>query len=69
MALSSRRAGLQTSGNEILVRCHSFSSRRELTRSSHAAVSLGKALFPMFALALNLEETFFDDKVRKVFRV
>lgn len=31
--------------------------------SSHAAVKLGKALFPLFALALNLPETFFDDKV------
>ncbi|ETW82213.1 hypothetical protein HETIRDRAFT_475686 [Heterobasidion irregulare TC 32-1] len=28
----------------------------------HAAVQLGKALFPLFALALNLEANFFDDK-------
>lgn len=31
---------------------------------SHAAVELGKKLFPLFALALNLPEDFFDDKVR-----
>ena len=30
---------------------------------SHAAVALGKKLFPMFALALDLNEDFFDDKV------
>ena len=30
---------------------------------SHSAVNLGKALFPIFALALNLPEHFFDDKV------
>lgn len=30
---------------------------------SHAAVKLGKLLFPLFALALDLPETFFDDKV------
>ncbi|KAJ7081604.1 hypothetical protein B0H15DRAFT_952960 [Mycena belliarum] len=28
----------------------------------HAAVQLGQALFPLFALALDLPETFFDDK-------
>lgn len=32
--------------------------------SSHAVVQLGKTLFPLFALALNLPEHFFDDKVR-----
>lgn len=31
--------------------------------SSHAAVNVGKALFPLFALALELPETYFDDKV------
>ncbi|KAH9919300.1 Clavaminate synthase-like protein [Fomitopsis serialis] len=31
----------------------------------HAAVNLGKMLFPLFALALNLPETFFDDKTTK----
>ncbi len=30
---------------------------------SHAAVSLGKNLFPLFALALDLPENFFEDKV------
>lgn len=29
---------------------------------SHAAVGLGKQLFPLFALALDLPETFFDNK-------
>lgn len=31
---------------------------------SHAAVNLGQLLFPLFALALELPENFFDDKVR-----
>ncbi|OSX57172.1 hypothetical protein POSPLADRAFT_1186096 [Postia placenta MAD-698-R-SB12] len=31
----------------------------------HAAVNLGKLLFPLFALALNLPEDFFDDKTIK----
>jgi isopenicillin N synthase-like dioxygenase len=31
---------------------------------SHAAVDVGKALFPLFALALDLPENYFDDKVR-----
>ncbi|KZT28696.1 Clavaminate synthase-like protein [Neolentinus lepideus HHB14362 ss-1] len=30
----------------------------------HAAVNLGKSLFPLFARALDLPETFFDDKTR-----
>ena len=30
---------------------------------SHAAVQLGKSLFPLFAAALDLPENFFDDKV------
>ncbi|EGN97900.1 hypothetical protein SERLA73DRAFT_74151 [Serpula lacrymans var. lacrymans S7.3] len=30
----------------------------------HAAVKLGKSLFPLFALALDLPETFFDDKTK-----
>jgi hypothetical protein len=29
---------------------------------SHSAVNLGKAMFPLFALALNQTENFFDDK-------
>jgi len=32
-------------------------------KCSHAAVNLGRSLFPLFALALNLPENFFDDKV------
>ncbi|KAI9064603.1 2OG-Fe-II oxygenase [Trametes sanguinea] len=31
----------------------------------HAAVSLGKTLFPLFALALDLPENFFEDKTTK----
>lgn len=31
---------------------------------SHAAVGLGKDLFPLFARALDLAPDFFDDKVR-----
>lgn len=31
---------------------------------SHAAVGLGKNLFPLFARALDLAPDFFDDKVR-----
>jgi hypothetical protein len=30
---------------------------------SHSALKLGKLLFPLYALALDLPETFFDDKV------
>lgn len=30
----------------------------------HAALNLGKQLFPLFALSLNLPENFFDDKTR-----
>ena len=30
---------------------------------SHAAVKLGQSLFPLFALALDLPENFFDNKV------
>ncbi len=32
---------------------------------SHAAVELGRKLFPLFALALDLSEDFFEDKVHK----
>ena len=32
-------------------------------RPSHAAVRLGQYLFPLFALALDLPEDFFSDKV------
>ena len=30
---------------------------------SHAAVDLGRKLFPLFALALDLPENYFNDKV------
>ena len=36
-----------------------------LTLISYSAVNFGKALFPIFALALNLPEDFFDDKVKR----
>lgn len=32
---------------------------------SHAAVELGKQLFPLFAVALDLPEDYFADKVRR----
>lgn len=35
-----------------------------LILNSYSAVKLGRALFPIFALALNLPEDFFDDKVK-----
>ncbi|KII91030.1 hypothetical protein PLICRDRAFT_39627 [Plicaturopsis crispa FD-325 SS-3] len=36
--------------------------RDALLKYYHAAVALGKILFPLFALALDLPENFFDDK-------
>ncbi|KAH0586038.1 putative iron/ascorbate oxidoreductase [Termitomyces sp. J132] len=38
--------------------------RRKALKYYHAAVNLGKSLFPLFALALNLPSTFFDDKTQ-----
>ncbi|KII94609.1 hypothetical protein PLICRDRAFT_692963 [Plicaturopsis crispa FD-325 SS-3] len=38
--------------------------RSALLKYYHSAVTLGKALFPLFALALDLPETFFDDKTK-----
>lgn len=35
-----------------------------LKRNSHEVLEVGKLLFPLFALALDLPENFFDDKVR-----
>jgi len=34
--------------------------------ASYSALKLGKLLFPLFAMALDLPETFFDDKVSKM---
>lgn len=31
---------------------------------SHAAVAVGRILFPLFALSLDLPERYFDDKVQ-----
>jgi len=31
----------------------------------HAAIALGRRLFPLFALALDVDEHFFDDKTTK----
>ena len=36
---------------------------------SHATVKLGLALFPLFALALDMPENFFEDKVCSVTRL
>jgi len=38
--------------------------REDVLTYYHAAVDLGKKLFPLFALALNLPENFFDDKTK-----
>jgi hypothetical protein len=35
---------------------------------SHTAVALGRALFPLFALALEQPADFFDDKARDSYR-
>ncbi|KAI0762015.1 Clavaminate synthase-like protein [Trametes elegans] len=39
--------------------------RKAVLEYYHAAVKLGKLLFPLFALALDLPEEFFDDKTTK----
>ncbi|KAJ7600252.1 hypothetical protein C8J56DRAFT_768493 [Mycena floridula] len=39
--------------------------REEVLSYYHAAVRLGQSLFPLFALALDLPENFFDDKTTK----
>ncbi|PCH40421.1 Clavaminate synthase-like protein [Wolfiporia cocos MD-104 SS10] len=38
--------------------------REDVLSYYHAAVQLGKTLFPLFAVALDLPETYFDDKTR-----
>jgi len=38
--------------------------REDVLTYYHAAVNLGKLLFPLFALALELSEDFFDDKTK-----
>ncbi|PPQ65889.1 hypothetical protein CVT26_000909 [Gymnopilus dilepis] len=38
--------------------------RERVLRYYHAAVNLGKMMFPLFALALDLPEAFFDDKTQ-----
>ncbi len=45
-----------------------YPSRPVFRELSHAAVDVGKSLFPLFALALDLSEDFFDDKVRTPIR-
>ncbi|KAI6015424.1 hypothetical protein BKA83DRAFT_4341847 [Pisolithus microcarpus] len=44
--------------------------REALTKYYHAAISVGKFLYRLFALALDLPETYFDDKFKRspVFR-
>lgn len=39
--------------------------RQAVLEYYHAVIRLGKALFPLFALALDLPENFFDDKITK----
>ncbi|KDR82540.1 hypothetical protein GALMADRAFT_237890 [Galerina marginata CBS 339.88] len=38
--------------------------REKVMQYYYAAVNLGKSMFPVFALALNLPESFFDDKTQ-----
>lgn len=61
------RWGFLVSGKPALTisRFHLFRGLLEelLKLFSHSAVRLGKLLFPLFALALDLPENFFDDKV------
>jgi len=55
---------LSREGARVLVSSSALSRWLKLTKArSYAAVKLGKLLFPLFALALDLPETFFDDKV------
>ncbi|KAH7913970.1 Clavaminate synthase-like protein [Hygrophoropsis aurantiaca] len=39
--------------------------RKDMLDYYHAAIQLGRSLFSLFALALNLPENFFDDKITK----
>ncbi|KAI0671113.1 2OG-Fe-II oxygenase [Trametes maxima] len=39
--------------------------REDVLQYYHAAIGVGKALFPLFALALDLPENFFEDKTTK----
>lgn len=51
--------------SRILVRCHpSFAFEAIILTRSSAVLALGQSLFPLFALALDLPEDFFADKVR-----
>jgi hypothetical protein len=36
-------------------------------RDSHATIALGRILFPLFALVLDLPDTWFDNKVGSFF--
>lgn len=47
----------------VCIHCHSFILHAWCHDKSHAVVALGKLLFPIFALALDLPEDFFADKV------
>ncbi|KAF8073518.1 hypothetical protein FPV67DRAFT_1559926 [Lyophyllum atratum] len=54
----------------LLVRSHPFlnwrpSASRLTWRHSDDAIRLGKLLFPLFALALELSDDFFDDKITR----
>jgi isopenicillin N synthase-like dioxygenase len=55
----SEKLALNTSELNWYNRIHVFSR----LVSSHAAIGVGKILFLLFALALDLPETYFDDKV------
>ena len=56
---------LPWAGSTLLVRLPTIAKCdvHLICKHSHSAIRLGKVLFPLFALALNLPEAFFDDKV------
>ncbi|EKM79175.1 hypothetical protein AGABI1DRAFT_73989 [Agaricus bisporus var. burnettii JB137-S8] len=61
-----RDSGVMTGGNvwpSDSVQLNGF--KEAVLAYYHAALNFGKLLFPLFALALNLPETFFDDKTTK----
>ncbi|KAL0574192.1 hypothetical protein V5O48_007758 [Marasmius crinis-equi] len=59
---SSRDDGAMT-GSNVWPELPGF--RETVLAYYHAAIQLGRSLFPLFALALNLPENFFDDKTTK----
>ena len=63
MTPSSLVSDKRFSNTSKLFFCSYFSCGLMINLPSHAAVRLGQYLFPLFALALDLPEDFFSDKV------